>query len=490
MSAPERVLELFMHQDRWSAVVLLTAFIAALLFSVGVAAATPPGSKKVIANLFEWNWTSVASECQSFLGPYQYGYVQISPPQEHVQGEQWWVAYQPVSYLIESRKGTRAQFQSMVDTCHNAGVKVIVDAVINHMTKQEAPGTGWAGSAYSHYDYPGNYQTQDFHHCGRNGNDDIRNYQDRYEVQNCELDNLADLNSGSEYVRTKLAGYLNDLLSLGVDGFRLDASKHMAADDIAAIKVKLSGSAYLVQEVIYGSGEPIQPIEYLGNGDVHEFRYGNDLGRVYRRERLAYLANFGEAWGYLPSDTAVVFVDDHDTQRGGGDVLTYKDNATYALANAFMLAWPYGSPTVMSSYEFSNRDQGPPSDTSGKTKNSTCFTGGWRCEHRWQVIANMVAFHNSVEGAPVVNWYDNGNNHIAFGRGSKGYLTINNEDIAINGRSYHSNLPAGRYCDVIHGDYAGGSCTGPVIIVDTAGWFQADIAAHDAVGIHAGTRMD
>jgi len=484
------VLELLMRQYRWSAVVLLIAFNAALLLSIGVAAATPPGSRKVIANLFEWNWTSVASECQNFLGPRQYGYVQISPPQEHVRGEQWWVAYQPVSYLIESRKGTRAQFQSMVNTCHNAGVKVIVDAVINHMTGREGPDTGWAGSSYSHYDYPGNYQTQDFHHCGRNGNDDISNYQDRYEVQNCELDNLADLNSGSEYVRTKLAGYLNDLLSLGVDGFRLDASKHMAAGDIAAIKMKLSGSAYLVQEVIYGAGEPIQPTEYLGNGDVYEFRYGNDLGRVFRHEQLAHLANFGEAWGYLPSDTAVVFVDNHDTQRGDGDVLTYKDNATYALANAFMLAWPYGSPTVMSSYEFSNRDQGPPSDASGKTKNSTCFTGGWRCEDHWQVIANMVAFHNSVEGTSVVNWYDNGNNHIAFGRGSKGYLTINNEDIAINGRSYHSNLPAGRYCDVIHGYYAGGSCTGPVVTVDAAGWFQADIAAHDAVAIHAGARVD
>src|SRR5689334_6809679 len=129
-----RVLELLMRQYRWSAVVLLTAFYAALLLSIGEAAATPPGSRKVIANLFEWNWTSVASECQNFLGPRQYGYVQISPPQEHVRGEQWWVAYQPVSYLIESRKGTRAQFQSMISTCHNAGVKVIVDAVINHMT--------------------------------------------------------------------------------------------------------------------------------------------------------------------------------------------------------------------------------------------------------------------------------------------------------------------------------------------------------------------
>lgn len=480
-----------MRHRRFLTYGLVAAVTAAVLTPVAGAApapAAPSGAKDVIANLFEWNWNSVARECKEFLGPRGYGYVQVSPPQEHVRGQQWWVAYQPVSYRIESRKGTRAQFKAMVDACHSAGVKVIVDAVINHMSGQDAGGVGWAGSPYSHYDYPGIYQYHDFHHCGRNGNDDIVNYRDRYEVQNCELVNLADLATGTEYVRSRIAGYLNDLLSLGVDGFRLDASKHMPAVDIAAILSRLSRPAYIVQEVIYGPGEPIRPEEYVGNGDVHEFRYGKDLSRVFRRERLAYLRNFGEPWGHLPSDRAAVFIDNHDTQRDDPDVLTYRDNAIYSLANAFMLAWPYGSPTVMSSYDFSSRDQGPPSDSSGRTRDTTCYSG-WRCEHRWQTIVNMVGFHNAVRGTGVVHWYDNGNNHIAFGRGDKGYITINNEGHAITGRWYQTNLPAGRYCDVIHGDYVGGRCTGPVITVDSSGWFAADIPPRDAVAIHVGARV-
>jgi alpha-amylase len=184
-----------------------------------------------------------------------------------------------------------------------------------------------------------------------------------------------------------------------------------------------------------------------------------------------------------------VFVDNHDTQRDTPGTLTYKDNGIYALANAFMLAWPYGSPTVMSSYEFSDRNQGPPSDANGKTNNSTCFTGGWRCEHRWQVIANMVGFRNAVGSAGVVNWYDNGFQHIAFGRGNAGYITINDEDFAITGRSYHTNMPAGRYCDVIHGEKSGSACTGPVITVDGGGWFAANVAAHDAVAVHIGAKI-
>jgi alpha-amylase len=472
----------------WSASALVAAVVLVTSAPTAApAAAAPPGQRGVIATLFEWNWPSVAAECRTFLGPAGYGYVQVSPPQEHVRGPQWWVAYQPVSYRIESRKGSRAQFRAMVEECHRAGVRVLVDAVVNHMTG--GSGTGWAGSPYSHYDHPGVYQFQDFHHCGRNGNDDIADYRDRYEVQNCELVNLADLDTGAAYVRGRLAGYLNDLLSLGVDGFRLDASKHMPVADIAALTARLDRPAYLVQEVIQGDGEPIQPGEYTGNGDVHEFRYGRALGRVFRHERLAYLRTFGESWGFLPATRAVVFVDNHDTQRDGGDILTHRDHAIYALANAVMLAWPYGSPAVMSSYEFTARDQGPPSDTAGRTNDATCFSGGWRCEHRWQVIANMVGFRNAVAGTPVVRWYDNGNNHIAFGRGSAGYLTVNDEDAPVTGRSYHSDLPAGRYCDVIHGSWIGRSCTGPVLTVDAGGWFAVDVPAHDAVAIHTGARL-
>ncbi len=53
-------------------------------------------------------------------------------------------------------------------------------------------GTGFAGSTYTHYVYPGIYQNQDFHHCGLEPGDDIVNYDNRLEVQTCELENLAE----------------------------------------------------------------------------------------------------------------------------------------------------------------------------------------------------------------------------------------------------------------------------------------------------------
>merc|ERR1711936_1491039 len=43
----------------------------------------------------------------------------------------------------------------------------------------------------------------------------------------------------NDYVRDKVAEYLNDLISIGVAGFRVDAAKHMWPEDIAGIQERL-----------------------------------------------------------------------------------------------------------------------------------------------------------------------------------------------------------------------------------------------------------
>ena len=93
------------------------------------------------------------------------------------------------------------------------------------------------------------------------------------------------LATGTEYVRSRLAAYGNDLLSLGADGLRLDAAKResppvvvsqlktdwapdIASGDIANILSRLTRRPYITQEVIFGAGEPITPSEYVNNGKV------------------------------------------------------------------------------------------------------------------------------------------------------------------------------------------------------------------------------
>ncbi|MEU6313954.1 carbohydrate-binding module family 20 domain-containing protein [Streptomyces sp. NPDC047014] len=456
---------------RVAALAALAALAGGVQAPQAVAAA--PGTKDVTAVLFEWRFDSVAKACTDSLGPAGYGFVQVSPPQEHVQGSQWWTSYQPVSYKIAGRLGDRDAFRAMVGACHSAGVKVVVDSVINHMAgpaDANATLTGTGGSTYTKYSYPGLYSGADLDDCRAT----ITDYRNRANVQNCELVQLADLDTGEDYVRGRIAGYLNDLLSLGVDGFRIDAAKHMPAADLANIKSRLTNpSVYWKQEAISGDGEAVSPTEYLGTGDVQEFRYARDLKRVFQNENLAYLKNFGEPWGHMASGSSGVFVDNHDTERLG-DTLSYKDGSAYTLASVFMLAWPYGSPDVHSGYEWTDKDAGPPN---GGTVNA-CYSDGWKCQHAWREISSMVAFRNTARGQGVVNWWDNGGDQIAFGRGSKAYVALNHEGSALT-RTFQTSLPAGGYCDVQ---------SGRTVTVGADGRFTATLGAGTALALHTGAR--
>ncbi|PVG03693.1 glycoside hydrolase [Serendipita vermifera] len=435
--------------------------------------------KNVIVQMFEWTWDAIAAECTSFLGPAGYGYVQVSPPSEHIQGSQWWTDYQIVSYILTSKRGNRNQFSNMVSTCHNAGVKILVDAVLNHMTGTDS-GTGTAGSSFTHYNYPGIYQTQDFHHCGLTSNDDIADYTSRAQVQTCELSNLADLTTDTDYVRGKLASYLTDLKSLGVDGFRLDAAKHMPTADIANILSRVSSPGYISQEVIWGSGEPIQPSEYVANGQVQEFRYTTALKDAFSGGGISGLQNL-ESRGWVAGSSANVFVANHDTERNGNSLSYKSSNNIYTLAMVFSLAHSYGTPTILSSYTFSSNDAGSPG---GGSCSGSGGANGWQCQHRWNAVAGLVGFHNTVGSSAITNWYSTGSQQIAFGRGSSGFVVINNSDGSWSS-SFTTSLPDGTYCDVYTGPKSGTSCSGASYTV-SGGVFSATVAARSAVALHTG----
>lgn len=450
-------------------------------------AATSEGEGPMV-HLFQWPWESIADECQNVLGPNGYQAIQVSPPQEHPvlgdEGHPWWQDYQPVSYQLQTRRGDREQFANMVSTCNDAGVKIYVDAVLNHMTGTES-GTGSAGTEFRKYDYPGVYGDGDFSDCRRN----IENYDDTWEVRHCELVGLSDLKTDSEHVRTTEIAFLNDLVDMGVSGFRVDAAKHMPPEDIAAITSGLNNvpgtdaKPYVFQEVIADSGS--DPHEYTGNGDVTEFSYSS-VATAFKEGSLARLAALPDEMS-LGSEQAVVFVDNHDTQRSE-PTLTYKDGKPYDLANAFMLAYPYGTPKVMSSYEFDNSDASPPAGEDGTTNQVDCDGQGWVCEHRNQAMTGMVGFHTAVYGTELANWWDNGNGQVSFQRGDKGFVAFNREGGELS-KDFQSALPAGTYCNVMTGDLVDGQCTGESVEVGEGGGFQATVPSNAGLALHVDAKV-
>ena len=409
----------------------------------------------VIVHLFEWRWDDVAQECEQFLGPFGYSAVQVSPVTESalVKGRPWYEKYQPASYKLDNRSGDRAAFEQMVSRCKSAGVDIIVDVVLNHMTGVYT-GTGNAGSSFSEYDYPGIYSFEDFHHCGTPG-DEIQDWEDRTQVRECELVNLADLKTESEKVRTRLADFLMDLAKMGVKGIRIDAAKHMWPEDIHSILDRAHWDGYVVQEVNDTDRDPSWMPEYYATGNVTEMRYGYAVANSFRNGRLGelHVAN-GSSAGYerIPSDKALVFVDNHDTQRKS-EIMSFKEGPLYALAQVFTLAYPYGRVRVMSSYQYSDHVQGPPMLENGDVipvfdqGDVNCSIGAWVCEHRWPKIAGAVQFRRATANANVVsNWWETGGNQVAFGRGDLGFVVLNASNDSLIA-TLKTSMNPGIYCD-------------------------------------------
>ncbi len=432
-------------------------------------------TRTAVVHLFEWSWNDIAQECEQHLGPKGFAAVQVSPPQKSIDRDEWWSRYQPLSYAIEGRGGTRSEFTSMVNRCAAVGVDIYVDAVINHMAALDR----------NYPEVP--YGPNDFHQC-TTGID----YNNRFEVQFCDLVGLNDLKTESDYVRGKIAEYMNDLINLGVKGFRIDASKHMPTGDIANILSRLNQPVYIFQEVIGAAGQPVTPFEYTGNGNVTEFQFERTMGFYFKgRGPLKDLRNLNTFNGWLASSDAVVFVSNHDDQRQNTfNTLTYKDsNALYELGEIFSLAYPYGYPKVMSSYFFDDHDQGPPAN--GANSGDACGAG-WVCEHRWRGIVNMVGFRNAtINEFRVTDWWDNGNNQIAFGRGGLGFVAINREDNTGLNQTLQTGMPSGTYCDVVNGDFdaSDNSCSGPSIIVNSEGLASFSVASFAASAIHVDAKI-
>jgi alpha-amylase len=281
---------------------------------------------------------------------------------------------------------------------------------------------------------------------------------------------------------------MNSVIDLGVAGFRVDAAKHVQEADLADIISRLhnvpefGGRPDIFHEV-YGDAT-IPYTAYVPLGKVTNFDYQRTVSSGFQGGNIAQFANLPN-YGGLTGSQAIVFVDNHDTQRSM-PTLTYKNGDRYYLADAFMMAHPYGTVQLMSSYAFGSVvGQGPPSSSNGTTNATTCGSA-WICEHRNEQVAGMPSFRNATEGTGIGSTVTDGNGRLAFARAARGYAAFNATDSAWT-RTFTTSLPDGSYCNVARGTFRGGTCTGGVITV-SGGSFTTTIPANRGVALHVNAR--
>ena len=519
-----------MKYSRKTAQAVFALCMGALGLSTTVGATTttlnPPYTS---VQLFKWSWNDIATECTQWLGPQGYGGVQISPPGAAMSNGNWWDMYQPVNYgALTSRMGTPAQLQTMINTCHAAGVRVYADIVVNQMAN--GSGTATDGSSWNagSLSYP-QFSSSDFHPFCSIASSDYNN--NTYNVQHCWLVGLPDLATEGSNVQAQIENYLETLIGMGVDGFRMDAAKHQQEDQLAiifgAVKAKYpttqEGEPLFVTQEIIPDGE-VSRTSYEALGTVNEFQFVYAMQAAFRDingltpsaipTAMGTPGNWGGSWGFLTnSNAAQIFVDNWDTERNSGGSLNASDYVSgetndavgtyrYDLANIFMLAQPYGvMAQVQSGFRFTGDNQDMPSSSAfsggvAQVPTSRSQNSGWDFIHRWPDISNMVKFRTATYGLGESNWVTGSSNQIAFSRGSVGFVALNNDSTGWT-NTFQTGLPAGTYCNVVNGtlNTAGTACSADSVTVDSSGNTTLSIPANGggsvvpAVAIYTGQKI-
>jgi alpha-amylase len=462
-------------------------------------------NKAVGVQLFQWNFNDIARECTEFLGPNGYSYVQTSPVQIHVKNafdgyqNPWYLMYQPLGYKIGNRLGTEDDFRTMVSTCRRAGVDVVVDVVLNHMSYVDIADNGGYGTNTSfnarngRRDYPDvPYNSTHFHDSICNGIIKDADWKQDFPVWNCRLANLADLKTGDAYVRKNIVDFLNKLTDIGVVGFRVDASKVVPLADWQAIFSQLKNNyrgvkPYIGQEIFFAFESDNSYKNYQSLGRVFNFDYAQQVGQAFRNREGRTTDQLAGILSRLQLNGAVStsFIENHDKERDpSGDfsfaLARINDGWWYKQAQAFNILYPYGIPIVHSGFRFQYfggeriRRESPvsaPSDANGMIQsvgnivNNVC-SGIWMCQHRWSDVFPLVRVRNWIgEGLrvePRINTNGPGSNQIHFNVPGRGFVAINS---AQNGQwnenqlqSIYTGLPQGRYCNMVYGSAANGKC--------------------------------
>jgi glycosidase len=212
---------------------------------------------------------------------------------------------------------TWTDFDAMVTAAHQNGIKVIIDFAPNHSTQDNA---GESGSLYDNGSFLGNYTNDTngyFHH---NPNISGGGWDDRYQVEYYTLFDLADLNQE----HATIDGYLKAAAQLfqqhGVDGFRIDAVKHITWgwEYSFANSIYTYGDSFLFGE--WYQGNTADPLYH----DSYKFANKSGISLLDFPLNTAIRSVFGSNANFSDIDSVITAEGNNFTWKE--DLVTFVDN--------------------------------------------------------------------------------------------------------------------------------------------------------------------
>ncbi len=262
---------------------------------------------------------------------------------------------------VATRYGTLAELQSTIDSLHGQHVEVYADIVMNHMMGADASdefdysgrhfnvptkfnftarGNKYSNYTWQYYNFNG-VQAGDGSWQNWKGGWDFAPYSgDAVDnLMGCEIRYL-DENNRNEMVAW--GQWLTAILKL--DGYRLDATKHIYTPFVNQWLDTVKGQRFAVSEAQFYDIAKLQDyaVRTGRRTSLFDFPLHGVFATVLNANGPGDLRNFRFA-GYTEVDgpLSVSFVDNHDTDNNGGAVFTQK-----MLAYAYILMRDKGYPCV------------------------------------------------------------------------------------------------------------------------------------------------
>ena len=415
-----------------------------------------------------WNWSfNNISANMAKIADQGFSAIQTSPIQaskEYTMGtysyyrNNWWSFYQPIGFYIEDSTlnalGTKTDFVAMCEEAHKYGIKVIVDTIFNHLSNN-----GSNGSIHTMVIDDLRNDSSAWH---QPINQQISNYNDRYDSTQYNLSGLPDLNTSSSKVQYYATEFLKECIDAGADGFRFDAAKHIETPDdaycasdfwpnvlnaaTAHAQSTRGFTPYYYGEVLEGTGG-IDISAYTKYMSITETESSTQIRNGFCSQDASSAATSGSVYG-APMNKCVLWMESHDTYAKDYDY-------TRTIGSDVMnRGWAF----IGSRNEAAALYLARPSDWS-TTKLGVADTTAW-ANIEVKAINN---FRNHFIGQ---SEYISTSGSIVYNeRGTSGVAIVN-----VNGGSTNVSLPAhtmadGTYTDAITGNtftVSNGTITGTV----------------------------
>lgn len=420
---------------------------------------------ETILHVWSWNFPTIAENMKR-ISDAGFTMIQTSPVQQcynpeggskkifdpNVKEGNWYYYYQPTDWKIGNQiVGSREQMKEMMDSAAKYNICVIVDVLPNH--------TAFDVDAISADFYKAVGGRDKMFHS--EGLTPVRNYNDRMQCTLWGSGGLPDVNTENPDFQKYYLEFINDLLGLGVRGFRYDTAKHIGVHsdpvdtasgvkendfwDVATGRKSVKGVKLAVPyDDLFVYGEILQDknvpeTEYADYMGQTASGYGYVLREVIEKESAA--GKDLKSWCHQAApEYLTTWVESHDTYCNANESAKMTDEQI-RTGWVFLTARQNGVPLFFSRPMNSTRDNFYGDNILGARGNDEFFH---------PEVAAVNHFRQDMAGEKEDIQVSENGQILVVNRGKKGAAVANISHLA-NYVDVPTGLPNGTYKDEVYG---------------------------------------